>query len=161
MATQFARTSAVSGPAPFLLGKTARETVLPSFPAAVKAAAERACEGARNPRHRIALFLCELGKAHGCRSDLPLSCSALASTLGISPIRIKRTLALLSLSGIISTDGSTILVLDWRKLAGAAQFDLAGSNVIPDDEDDGASSSDQDGEQDHLMTACGEPACFV
>ena len=161
MATQFVRGFAPSAPVPFLLGQPRQEAVRPSFGAAVKAAAaaERARGGARNPRQRIALFLCELGKAAGGRSEFPLSRSSLASALGISLIRVKRTLALLSLSGVISTDGSTIIVSDWRKLSGAAHFDLSGLNVSLDDED--ALSCDEDAEQDHLLTACGEPACFV
>lgn len=164
MATQLALGSMPSGPAPFLLGQPRRETVRPSFEAAVKAAltAEGALGGARNPRQRIALFLCELGKAHGCRSVFPLSRSTLASLLGISLVRVKRTLALLSLSGVISSDGSTISVLDWRKLSAAAQFDLSTLNVtLDEDEAAPTPSSDEDDEQDHFLTACGEPACFV
>jgi hypothetical protein len=162
MATQFARGFASSAPVPFLLGQPRQEAVRPSFAAALKAAvaAERARAGARSPRQRIALLLCELGKANGCRSELPLSRSSLANALGISLVRVKRTLALLSLSGVISTDGSTITVLDWRKLSGAAHFDVSALNVSPDD-DENAPSSDEDGEQDHFLTACGEPACFV
>ena len=163
MATQFARGFTPSAPVPFLLGQPVRETFRPSFAAAVKAAvaAERAGGGPRNPRQRIALFLCELGKAYGCRSEFPLSRSSLASVLGLSLVRVKRTLALLSLSGVISTDGSTITVLDWRKLSSAAQFDVSALNVsLDDDENESVSSAEIDG-QDHLLTACGEPACFV
>ena len=164
MATQFARGSTPSVPAPFLLGHPGRETVRPSFAAAVEAAvaAERARAGTRNPRQRIALFLCELSKACGCRSDFPLSRSSLANALGISLVRVKRTLALFSLSGVISTDGSTITVLDWRKLSGAAHFDLSALNVSPDDEETRLIvSSDKEDEPDNFLTACGEPACFV
>lgn len=163
MATQFARGFAPSAPVPFLLGQPRQEAVRPSIAAAIKsaAAAERACAGARNPRQRIALFLCELGKAVGCRSELPLSRASLASTLGISLVRVKRTLALLSLSGVISTDGSTITVLDWRKLSSAAQFDVSTLNVSLDDDENGSVSSEELDRQDHLLTACGEPACFV
>jgi hypothetical protein len=162
MATQFARGFKPSAPVPFLLGQSRQETIRPSFAAAVTAAAaaERAHGGAGNPRQRIALFLCELGKAVGCRSEFPLSRASLASTLGISLVRVKRTLALLSLSGVISTDGSTITVLDWRKLSGAAHFDLSALNVSLDD-DENVPSPDGLETQDHLLTACGEPACFV
>ena len=164
MATQFACGFTPSVPAPFLLGQPRRETVHAGFEAAVKAAvaAERARGGARNPRQRISLFLCELGKAYGCRSDFPLSRSTLASALGISLVRVKRTLALLSLSGVISSDGSTITVLDWRKLSAAAHFDVSTLNVrLDDDETAHTLSSHEDDEQDHFLTACGEPACFV
>ncbi len=164
MATQFARGFSPSAPVPFLLAQPRQEAVGPSLAAALKsaAAAERARGGTRNPRQRIALFLCELGKAHGCRSEFPLSRASLASALGISLVRVKRTLALLSLSGVVSTDGSTIAVLDWRKLSGAAHFDVSALNVSLDDDETGLIvSSGQDDEQDHFLTACGEPACFV
>ena len=164
MATQFARGFTSSAPVPFLLGHSTRDTVRPSFEAAVKAAvaAELALGGARNPRQRIALFLCELGKADGCRSEYPLSRPTLASLLGISLVRVKRTLALLSLSGVISSDGSTITVLDWRKLSAAAHFDVSTLNVRLNDEETGRIASlNEDDEQDHFLTACGEPACFV
>ncbi len=164
MATQFARGFTPSVPAPFLLRQARQETVRQSFAAAIKAAvvAERARGGARNPRQRVALFLCELSKAYGCRSEFPLSRSSLASALGISLVRVKRTLALFTLSGVISTDGSTINVLDWRKLSGAAHFDVSALNVSLDDDGTGlVVSSDKDDEQDHFLTACGEPACFV
>ena len=162
MATQFARGFTLSAPVPFLLGQSRQEPVRPGFAAAAKAAAaaERAQGGARNPRQRIALFLCELRKANGCRSEFPLSRASLASTLGISLVRVKRTLAVLSLSGVISTDGSTITVLDWRKLSGAAHFDVSALNVSLDD-DENLPVSDGLEKQDHFLTACGEPACFV
>ena len=164
MATQFAHRFTPSAPVPFLLGRPRQETVSPSFAAALKAAAaaERARGGVRNPRQRIALFLCELGKAYGCCSEFPLSRTSLAGALGISLVRVKRTLALLSLSGVVSTDGSTITVLDWHKLSGAAHFDLSALNVSPDDEETRLIvSSDKEDEPDNFLTACGEPACFV
>lgn len=161
MATQLARSFTPSAPLSILLARPKRENVSLNFAAALEAAvaAERVHAGARNPRQRIALFLCELGKGYGCGAEFPLSRSSLANALGISLVRVKRTLALLSLSGVIGTDGSTITVLDWRKLSAAAQFDVSALNLSLDDDD--AVSSDEDGEQDHFLTACGEPACFV
>jgi hypothetical protein len=173
MATQFAHSLAPSAPLPFLLGKPRLEKPAPSiatspsiaagpsFAAALRTAvaAERAHGEIRNPRQRIALFLCELGKAYGCRSELPLSRGSLAGALGISLVRVKRTLALLSLSGVISTDGDTIRVLDWRKLSGAARFDASALGLAPEDEEEVLLVLNT--EEDHLLTACGEPACFV
>ncbi len=164
MATQFARGFTPSMPLPFLLAQPRQETARPGFAAALKAAvaAERVRGGARNPRQRIALFLCELSKAYGCRSEFPLSRASIASALGISLVRVKRTLALFSLSGVISTDGSTITVLDWRKLSGAAQFDVSALNVSLDDEETTLIvTCGKDDEKDHFLTASGEPACFV
>lgn len=162
MATQFARGFTPSAPVPFLLAQPAQEIVRPSLAAAMKAAvaAERPHGAARNQRQRIAFFLCELGKAYGCCTEFPLSRSSLASALGISLVRVKRTLALLSLSGVIRTDGGSITVLDWRKLSGAAHFDLSALNVSLDD-DELAPSYGELENQDHFLTACGEPACFV
>lgn len=145
-----------------MLRKPSRETGR-GFAAALKRAptVEQARGDVRSPRQRIALLLCELGKASGCRSELPLSRSDLAGALGISLVRVKRTLALLCLSGVIRTDGETIAVLDWRKLSGAARFDPCALGLGFEEEDEFLLGSDRQNHADHLLTASGEPACFV
>ena len=160
MATQFAQNLAPSPPVPFMLRTPREPKPVSSFEAALRTAvaAERLRGDIRNPRQRIANFLCELGKAYDCRRLLPLSRGELAGLLGISLVRVKRTLALLCLSGVIAADGDTITVLDWRKLSGAARFDAA-SLGLGDEEDDASCGSSDD--EAHPFTASGEPACFV
>ena len=163
MATQFVRTAKPVAPVPFLLGQGTRGSKpARDFAGALKAAAAAvASKGdARNPRLRIALLLCELGKALGCRRELPLSRTALANALGISLVRVKRTLALLSLSGVIETDGETIEVLDWRKLGAAARFDPSALGLDDEEEEDMLVRQESKVEQ-HFLTASGDPACFV
>jgi hypothetical protein len=160
MATQLAHALSPA-PLPFLLGKKASARPGVSFTQAVKAAvaAERQGRGLRKPCQRIALFLCELGKATGCRSELPLSRARIADLLGISLVRVKRTFGLLSLSGVAAADGASIRMLDWRKLSGLARIDPAVLNLLETDEDDCRSASDD--HEIRFLTANGDPACFV
>lgn len=161
MATQFAPTLQPSAPVPFLLGGARDGARRASLPKAVKSAV--AAVNARgelgNPRQQVALFLWELSKACGGTSDFPLSRAALADALHLSLVRVKRTLALLSLSGIISCDSEQIKVLNWRKLSGAAGLDPAALHLEDADEDEERAAWADDEVQ--FFTASGEPACFV
>jgi CRP-like cAMP-binding protein len=164
MATQFARTQSNAAPAPFLLRPVAPSTSENRFAAALgkAVAAEKACVQPRNPGQRIARLLCELGKAYGCRSELPVSRAALASALGISLVRVKRSLALLCLSGVVACDGQRIAVLDWRKLSRAGRFDPAELDLAAEEDDEDVVAlrrSEQD--EVRFLTASGDPACFV
>ena len=163
MATQFATTLMAPTPVPFLLGKTGPTRIGASFAKAVQAAvaAERAQIGSRKCCQRIAHFLCELGKAYGCRADLPLSRAAIASALGISPVRVKRSIALLSLSGVLTCEGDSLTILDWRKLGGVARFDLRDLDLPADEDEYLISATVTDGEDNCSLTANGDPACFV
>jgi hypothetical protein len=162
MATQLAASSSPPTPGVFLFGAPQPRRSDAAFAAALRAAvaAEKRASPGRNAQQRIALFICELGKAYGCNKELPLSRAALASALDISLVRVKRTLALLSLSGVLTCDGNCIHVLDWRKLSGAARFDPANLNLAEMDEDDVLPCADREAETPSL-TASGDPACFV
>jgi hypothetical protein len=160
MATQF-----LLGPQPalrpvFLFGRLPGETKREGFPAVLGAAAATVTARAeiRNPRQQIALLLSEIGKRLGCKRDLPLSRPALAKALGVSLVRVKRTVALLCLSGVLDCDGDSIRVLDWRKLSGAARFD-PGELGLAEEADFEIAAEDE--VRDQFLTASGDPACFV
>jgi len=156
MATQFVH-AAPRAPLSFMLRDALPAE--PSFAAAFHAAvrAERS-SGARSPSQRVARLLCEIGKRLGCEADLPLTRAALAGALGVSLVRVKRTLGLLCLSGVLDVQGERIRVIDWRKLAGAARFDPAALGVAEDEEE--ASRRDAD-DTPCTLTAGGDQACFV
>jgi len=163
MATQFARTISTPPPLPFLLGDKAAERPGSRFHEALDSAvaAEAARGGLRKPCQRIALFLCELGKAYGCRGELPLSRASIAGALGISLVKVKRSLALLFLSGVLSCDDETITILDWRKLSGVARFDASALDLASADEEEELPGRSSLEDEPHFLTASGDPACFV
>lgn len=162
MATQFAATLNVPAATPFLFRGSAPEKTGRNFAEAMRAAvaADRAQGGGRKSCQRIAYFLCELGKVYGCRSDLPLSRAAIVSALGISLVRVKRTLGLLSLSGVLTSRADSLTILDWRKLGGVARFDRSSLDLAEDDEEDLICSAPA-ALEGNFTTASGEPACFV
>ena len=163
MATQFAPAFKSSAPVPFLLGKRVAARGGDNFAEAMQIAiaAQHAQSAGRKSSQRIALFLCELGKAHGCRTDLPLSRAAIAAALGISLVRVKRALALFSLSGLLSCNGEEIRIVDWRKLGGVAHFDASDLDLAADEDEDLVCPALAEAENIRFMTASGEPACFV
>ncbi len=160
MATQFAQTTTSPGPAPFMFGGAASGATRGGFAAALRRAvtAERAFAEGSKPSQRIARLLCELGENYGCRNRLPLSRNELATALGISLIRVKRTLALLSLSGVVDCDDGGLTVRDWRKLSGLARFDARALGLGSDQEDELEDCTDV---ELCFLTASGDPACFV
>lgn len=170
MGTRFAPTfvSPPAGVPPFLLTKSqgrGRDSV---FEDALQAAlaAERADGAQPHVRGRIAYLLCGLGVELTRRraerdGDLPLSRTRLAAALGTNLCRVKRTLAMLALSGVIETDGQSIRVLDWPRLASIANYDLDRLEL---------SAEEMDGETvliigekavTNTCTVAGDPACFV
>ncbi len=127
-------------------------------------AAERAVDtGRRNTRARLAYLLCELGYQLGRRNvdrdqDLPVPRLELAHALGTSLCRVKRTLALFCLSGVITADARTIRILDWRRLSSVAAYDPARLGLAPEEFDEPAQTEEG---SDNFLTAAGDPACFV
>ena len=162
MATQFAAAFPTTAPVPFLLRKSPRAESGGTFENALHAAveAERAQAGSRKSCQRIAQFLCELGKAYGGRADLPLSRAAIASALGISLVRVKRTLGLLSLSGVLRCEGEGLTILDWRKLGGVARIEPPLMGLESGEDEDLICGGRADSNL-RFMTANGDPACFV
>ena len=91
---------------------------------------------------------------------MPLPRQELARTLGVSLSKVKRILALLTLSQVIATDGARMRILDWKRLCGVAQYDPARLEVA-DAEDDWGAPAVSDTDQAPRVTAAGDPACFV
>lgn len=173
MATSFVHGTAAPAPrrgaVAFLF---ARPDAAPDFAAALEAAAaaERAARtSGRNTRCRVSYLLCELGHqlrgqtgSFDCSAALPLSRVALAEVLGVPLSKVKRVLALLSLSHILMTDGRSIEVLNWQRLCDVAHIDpdRLGLSVDEDDEPLIANLASEE-DSARLLTASGEPACFV
>jgi hypothetical protein len=133
---------------------------------ATAAAAERADETRRNTRGRLAYLLCELGfqlGRHGGDRDarLPLPRHELARTLDVSLCKVKRTLALLTLSQVIAIEGDTMRILDWRRLCGVGHYDPARLEVSDEDEDILVAVAGELEDGAARLTAAGDPACFV
>ena len=128
------------------------------------AAAERADEARRNTRGRIAYLLCEFGFQLARRdmdlgATFPLDRTDIADALGVTLCRVKRTLALLSLSGVLETDGRSMRVLDWGRLCSLAAYAPSRLELRQDkDEFDHVIAEEQ---QPLLVTRAGDPACFV
>lgn len=147
--------------------------VAPVVKAAIAAAA--VVEGAshdthRNTRCRVSYFLCEAANqlnqqgAFGFTGPLPLSRYDVSDHLDISLCKVKRVLALLSLSGVLTTDDGAIRVLDWQRLCAVAQVDPARlSLTVGQEEEDELviATGIIAEEQVSPVTAGGEPACFV
>ena len=174
MATLSARSNSPASGAslPFLFARPQDDRQDWKFRASLDAAlaAERADEDTRrNTRGRIAYLLCELGVQLTRRgidrdADMPLCRAEIAGALGTSLCRVKRTLALLSLSQVIATDGARVRVLDWARLCGVAGYDPDRLDLSAEDMDGEAALIRHDepaDEQLNLLTAAGDPACFV
>ena len=154
---------------PFLFARREAANAHRDFRTALSAAVagERAdSDGRRNTRGRIAYLLCELGVQMARREldrngELPLSRADLADLLGLSLPRVKRALALLSLSQVIGTDGHRLRVLDWQRLCGVACYQRARLKLAAEDFDAEASLISQVDNRPNTLTASGDPACFV
>jgi hypothetical protein len=126
-------------------------------------AAERAHLAPRNSRGRLAYLLCELGYQLSRRGtdrdgDLPLPRQELARTLGIGLSKVKRILALLSLSQVIRVDGERMRIIDWPRLCDLAQYDPGRLGLEPED---AALAADPAELAQNGLTAGGDQACFV
>ena len=133
---------------------------------ATAAAAERADDTRRNTLGRLSYLLCELGFQLGRRGGdrdarLPLPRQELARTLDVSLSKVKRTLALLSLSQVIAIEGDSMRIVDWRRLCGVAHYDPARLNVAEEDDEALAAAPAEVDDGGARLTAAGDPACFV
>jgi hypothetical protein len=169
MATQLAPTALPASVAalPFLLARPQIRDRGWHFEAAFAAAvaAERPDGSRRNTRGRLSYLLCELGFQLARRGgsgdgELPVTRVQLAEALGVSLCRIKRALALLTLSQVIATEGGTLRVLDWQRLCSVACYDRDRLGLFDQDEEL-LIQSVADDEPANLITAAGDPACFV
>lgn len=155
---------------PFMLSSPPVDPVIKAATAAAAIAESASHDARRNTRCRVSYFLCEAANQLNQRGlfdftgPLPLSRYEISDHLDISLCKVKRVLALLSLSGVLATDGRAIQVLDWQRLCAVAQVDPARlSFSLPAEEEDGLILSPNiiADEQVSPVTASGEPACFV
>jgi|GEM_PF-5024493 len=168
MATQLAPTASPASVAAraFLLARPQFQDRGRHFAAAL--AASVAVEGAgsprRNTRGRLSYLLCELGfqlaRRGAARDELPVTRLELATALGVSLCRIKRALALLTLSQVIAEDGRKLRVLDWQRLCSVAGY-AAERLGLTEQDDELPSRSGLDEMPASHVTAAGDPACFV
>jgi hypothetical protein len=155
-------------PPPFLLRSKGREELHDGFQTALAAAivAERqAARAPRQERNRIAHLLCELACQTGRSASadrILIGRSELAAILGTSLVKVKRALGLLILSRVMRANDQSIEVLDWLRLCKVAGVDpeRLGLEAAEDDELS-FTVIEAEEEPDHLLTAAGEPACFV
>ncbi len=89
---------------------------------------------------------------------LPVPRAQLAEALGTSLCRVKRTLALLSLSGVAKVEGATLRITDWRRLAGLGCYDPARLGLAPEEAELEIVPAREAAPR---LTAAGDPACFV
>ncbi len=169
MATNYAAVPASVIALPFLIARSRSDDldwmVRPALAAAI--ASEAAVDtGRRNTRARLAWLLCELGYQLDRRGvdkdqELPIPRLELAGALGTNLSRIKRTLALFSLSGVLVCDGRTLRVTDWRRLSSVAGYDPARLGLAPEELDENVWGRREEEAPLSRLTACGDPACFV
>jgi hypothetical protein len=170
MATQFAphRLPPSVAALPFLLARPQVDDRGWNVRSALLAAtaAERADDTRRNTRGRIAYLLCEFGFQLARRgvdrdSPLPLTRTEIADALGVSLCRVKRTLALLSLSQVIESDGRTMRVIDWPRLCSVASFASRRLDLPEEDSLEDYLIEHPAEQQQQSLTAAGDQACFV
>jgi hypothetical protein len=124
-------------------------------------AAEEALDEPRNCRKRVAWLLCETGAQYArwtgeCSDHVPLSRQEIAAALGVSVCRVKRVMALLSLSGVVASEPRGLSILDWRRLCAIAGYDPGRLGFEVSEELTAA----PDEEAPMLVTAAGDPAYF-
>src|SRR5262249_47883033 len=81
-------------------------------------------------RTRTAHLFCELavrlkrvGLVNGSSFELPLTQIDLADALGVTPIHMNRVLARFRKEGLISVNGRSVTIPDWKALVAIGEFD--------------------------------------
>jgi hypothetical protein len=166
MATQFARLPSSVAALPFLLARPQKDDFEWTCKVALKAAiaAEQADDVRRTLRGRVAYLICEYAFQLARRRvnpSVPLALGRcdIAEALEVGLNRVKRTLALLTLSGIIEVGDEGMRVLDWSKLCACAAY--VPSRLDLEEEEEVLSSGSEEEAQPQLLTKAGDPACFV
>lgn len=170
MATVLATPDITAIPLPFLLSPESPASFDADFITALKVAVirERRADGRRPDRCRIAKLLCELAlelrrirKSCDMHSQMPLSRADFAGLLEISMVRTKRVFGLLCLTKVVEFDAETIRVLDWPRLCAVGRFDPVRLGCAPDEDEEPVAELIDDEVAPKLITAAGDPACFV
>lgn len=88
--------------------------------------------GRRTARERVAHLLCELaarlraaGLAGGRSCLLPVTYAELADATGLTAVHVNRVLQDLRADGLVEVSGRALVVLDWKGLTWAGDFDPA------------------------------------
>lgn len=86
--------------------------------------------GRRSAYQRLAHLLCEvmmrlrhMGLANDRSYELPFTQIDLADAMGLTPAHTNRVLQRLRREGLIRTEGRTVVISDWQRLARAGDFD--------------------------------------
>lgn len=90
----------------------------------------------------------------------------IAAALDFKLVRVKRSLALLSLSGVLECNADKVTVRDWARLCDVARIELAELGIRPVEHTEAEAilileTVRDDAVPDPVRTAAGEPACFV
>ena len=85
--------------------------------------------GRRDSRARVAHILCEFslrleskGLASGHRYELPMTQEQLADAVGLTSVHVNRVLKQLGEEGLISRDRRSIVIVDWKRMREAGDF---------------------------------------
>jgi CRP-like cAMP-binding protein len=95
--------------------------------------------GRRSAYQRIAHLLCEVwwrlqavGRTRGGTYELPVTQTDIGDAMGLSVVHVNRTLQQLRADGLISLRSNVVVVLDWRRLQEAGEFDPAYLQLQPE-----------------------------
>jgi len=94
--------------------------------------------GRRSAYQRIAHLLCEIwwrlqavGRTRGDSYELPVTQTDIGDAMGLSVVHVNRTLQQLRADGLISLRSNVVVVLNWRQLQDAGEFDPAYLQLQP------------------------------
>lgn len=85
--------------------------------------------GRRTAKQRIAHFLCEfavrleaIGLGETCNYELPMTQEQIGDVVGLTSVHVNRTLMALDREGLTERTKRSVIILDWKKLARAGDF---------------------------------------
>ena len=149
-------------------GHVATQPVRPSSPFLLGSQVRSDGPVARlKPHQAIARWICaEARKSVAADATLVFDRVQIAEALGFRLVRVKRSLALHSLSGVLQCRADQVVVLEWVRLCAVARIEPAELGIRPVEQIEA-----EDLLVVHLLfvetnpvpvkTAAGEPACFV
>lgn len=150
------------------LGHVATQPVRPSSPFLLGSQVRSDAPVARlKPHQAIARWICaEARKSVAADATLVFDRVQIAEALGFRLVRVKRSLALLSLSGVLQCRADKVVVLDWVRLCAVARIEPAELGIRPVEQVEAEALlvmriEDEDPAMVPVKTVAGEPACFV
>lgn len=149
-------------------GHVATQQVRPSSPFLLGSLVRSDAPVARlKPHQAIARWICaEVRNSVAADAALEFDRKQIAEALGFRLVRVKRSLALLSLSGVIECRADKVVVLDWVRLCAVARIEPAELGIRPVEQMEAETLlvvkiEEEDPALVPVKTAAGEPACFV